>query len=142
MNPRLLNPRSPKPTAILQSSSSQINILRAEIPGALPVWGAFAPLKLNPDEANPQRCGMQVLTTGATSPTRWWFERPSEPVSLRVSSSREDFQENGNHVGRNHVGRFTRTGCMGMLAQVHGLHHEENTAVVLSGIFLARVDIL
>ena len=28
-----------------------------------------------------------------------------------------------DHVGRNHVGRFTRTGCMGMLVQVHGLHH-------------------
>ena len=27
------------------------------------------------------------------------------------------------HVGRNHVGRFTRTGCTGTLVQVHGLHH-------------------
>ena len=23
----------------------------------------------------------------------------------------EAYRENGNHVGRNHVGRFTRTGC-------------------------------
>ena len=27
-------------------------------------------------------------------------------------------RENGNHVGRNHVGRFTRTGCTCMLVQV------------------------
>ena len=32
-------------------------------------------------------------------------------------------QGHGSHVGRNHVGRFTRTGCTGMLVQVHGLHH-------------------
>ena len=32
-------------------------------------------------------------------------------------------RENGNHVGRNHVGRFTRTGCTGMSVQAHGLHH-------------------
>ena len=32
-------------------------------------------------------------------------------------------QGRGNHVGRNHVGRFMRTGCTGMSAQVHGLHH-------------------
>ena len=32
-------------------------------------------------------------------------------------------QGHGNHLGRNHVGRFMRTGCTGMLVQVHGLHH-------------------
>ena len=32
------------------------------------------------------------------------------------------FQGHGNHVGGNHVGRFMRTGCTGMLAQVHRLH--------------------
>ena len=30
---------------------------------------------------------------------------------------------NGNHVGRSRVGRFTRTDCMGMSVQVHGVHH-------------------
>ena len=32
-------------------------------------------------------------------------------------------RENGKHVGRNYVGRFTSTGCTGMLVQVHGLRH-------------------
>ena len=32
-------------------------------------------------------------------------------------------QGRGNHVGRNHVGRFTRTGCAGTSVQGHLLHH-------------------
>ena len=32
-------------------------------------------------------------------------------------------RENGSHVGRHHVGRFTLSGCAGMLVQVHGLRH-------------------
>ena len=36
----------------------------------------------------------------------------------------------GNHVGRNHVGRFPRTGCTAMLERVHGLHHLERADMV------------
>ena len=32
-------------------------------------------------------------------------------------------QGHGDHVGRNHVGRFTPSGCTGTLVQVHGSHH-------------------
>ena len=36
------------------------------------------------------------------------------------------YQGHGNHVCRNHVGRFTRTGCAGMLAQVRGVGTSKN----------------
>ena len=51
---------------------------------------------------------------------------------LFLSSVLKLLRENGNHVGRNHVGRFTRTGCTGILVQAHGLHHSEQHVYILS----------
>ena len=48
-----------------------------------------------------------------------------------ISCASLDNQDHGNHVARNHVGRFTRTDCTGTSVQVHGLHHCENTAIFL-----------
>ena len=45
-------------------------------------------------------------------------ETPGAPAGLPSPLPRRT-----NHVGRNTVGRFTGTGCTGMLMQVHGLHH-------------------
>ena len=39
-----------------------------------------------------------------------------------AGSTTANTRENGHHVGRNHVGRFARTVCAGMLVQAHGLH--------------------
>ena len=43
----------------------------------------------------------------------------------------------GNHVGRNRAGRFTCTGCTGMLVDVQGLHHLENALICLGDTFIA-----
>ena len=62
-------------------------------------------------------------------------------VGVEVAGNRvqEGLQgrENGDHVGRNHVGTFTRTGCLGTSVQVHGLRHHENNYchVSLTGSF-------
>ena len=59
-------------------------------------------------------------------------------VSVFVGGS---IQENGNHVGGNHVGRFTRTVCTGMLAQVHGLHHSDSTAIICNVLVVQPVHL-
>ena len=71
--------------------------------------------------------------TASTPAMRGWSTRRRSRSRLGWQVCRRGVRENGNHVGRNQVGRSTRTGCRGMLVQVHGLHHEENTAVFSDG---------
>ena len=62
---------------------------------------------------------------------RWGlFVRPRTP-GPRTKKPLIKNLENGNNFGRNYVGRFTRTGCTGMLVQVLGLHHKGNTTIFL-----------
>ena len=56
------------------------------------------------------RCLLQYDTTKATTTARGRTTRPS----IHNTKQRR-VQGQGNHVGRNHVGRFMRTGCTGMM---------------------------
>ena len=63
--------------------------------------------------------GLSFIETSAImrTPCR---QPPNRARAFRAVGS---VRENRNHAVRNHVGRFTRTGCPGMLVQTHGVHH-------------------
>ena len=60
-------------------------------------------------------------------------------VSEKVLPAR-DSRENGNHVGTNHVGRFTRTGCNPMVQPMHS-HRRTRAARALKSADMIRANL-